>query len=201
MRKTPVVMGVLSMIFGGIQLLMSALGLASAPFSKQMIGSMGKALSGLPRQPGQPDVSDMFDKLGKLTEELKLYTYLTAAAMTVFSIALIILGWMLYKRRAQARPFSIAWAIAALAYLPVQLYIQANIILPRTQAITRAMMTGMDKAAAGLVDSMSSVQGTMTVIFYLALYTPFPLLLLWLIGRSSTKNDLIVPRSDLASAP
>jgi hypothetical protein len=48
---------------------------------------------------------------------------------------------------------------------------------------------------------MSSMQGTMTVIFYLALYTPFPLLLLWLIGRSSTKNDLIVPRSDLASAP
>jgi hypothetical protein len=191
MRKTPVVLGVLSMVFGGVQVLITGVSLVSAPFSKQMIGSMGKALSNLPHQEGQPDMGDMFAKLGKLTEELKLYTYLTAAAMTVFSIALIILGWMLYKRRAQARPFSIAWAIAALAYLPVQLYIQANIILPRTQAITRAMMTGMDNASTGVYDSISGIQGTMTVIFYLAFYLPFPVLLLWLMGRSSAKNDLV----------
>jgi hypothetical protein len=31
----------------------------------------------------------------------------------------------------------------------------------------------------------------MTVIFYLAFYMPFPLLLLWLMGRSSAKNDLV----------
>jgi hypothetical protein len=31
----------------------------------------------------------------------------------------------------------------------------------------------------------------MTVIFYLLLYTPFPLLLIWLMGRQSAKNDLV----------
>src|SRR5262249_27165952 len=117
MRKTPVVLGVLAMGFGGIQVLMTGIGLATAPFSKEMIGGMGKALSGLPKQEGQPDVGDMFDKLAKLTDELKLYTYLTGFAMLAFAITLIILGWMLYKRRMQSRPLSVAWGAAALAYL------------------------------------------------------------------------------------
>ena len=84
MRKTPVVMGVLSMVFGGIQVLMTGVGLASAPFSKQMMGGMGKAFSGLPRREGEPDVGAMFEQLGRLTEELKLYTYLTGFAMLAF---------------------------------------------------------------------------------------------------------------------
>ena len=72
MRKTPVVMGVLAIIFGGIQVLMTGVGLASAPFSKQMMGSMGKAFSGLPRREGEPDLGAMFAQLGRLTEDLKL---------------------------------------------------------------------------------------------------------------------------------
>jgi hypothetical protein len=191
MRKTPVVLGVLSMVFGGIQLLFSAVSLASAPLSKQMIGSMGKALSELPHKAGDPDVGGMFDKLSALTEELKLYTYLTAAAMVAFSITLILVGWLLYKRRIQSRKLSVTWAIAALAYLPVQLWIHVKIILPRTQEITRQMLEGTNSPVAGMMDTVSSVQGTMTVIFYLLLYTPFPLLLIWLMGRQSAKNDLV----------
>ena len=49
MRKTPVVMGVLALVFGGVQVLVTGFGLASQPFSKQMMGGMGKAFSGLPR--------------------------------------------------------------------------------------------------------------------------------------------------------
>ena len=191
MRKTPVVLGVLSMIFGGIQVLMTGVGLVSAPFSKQMIGGMGKAFSGLPKQAGQPDVGEMFDKLAKLTDELKLWTYLTGFAMLVFSITLIVLGWLLYKRRAQSRPLSVAWGAAALAYLPVQLWIQVKIILPRTQEVTRSMLQGMDPAATGFMAGFEGVQGTMTIVFYLAFYTPFPLLLIWLMGRQSAKNDLV----------
>lgn len=191
MRKTPVVLGVLSMVFGGVQVLITGISLMSAPFSKQMIGSMGKAFSGMPHQEGQPDVGNMFDKLAKLTDELKLYTYLTGFAMVAFSITLILIGVQMYKRRMQSRRLSVAWAIAALAYLPVQLWVQVKIILPRTQEVTRAMLEGMKGASTGVYDSISSVQGTMTVIFYLAFYMPFPLLLLWLMGRSSAKNDLV----------
>src|SRR4051812_36574998 len=99
MRKTPVVMGVLAMVFGGVQVLLTGMTLASTPFSKQMMGSMGKAMSGVPRREGEPNVAQMFERVGKLTEELKPYTYLTGFAMLAFSIALIIVGALLYKRR------------------------------------------------------------------------------------------------------
>jgi beta-lactamase regulating signal transducer with metallopeptidase domain len=132
-----------------------------------------------------------FERLGRLTEELKPYTYLTGFAMLAFAIALIIVGWMLYKRRAQSRPSTIAWAIAALVYLPVQIWVQVKVILPRTQEITRSMLEGMPNASSSVAESMTSLQGVMTVVFYLAFYTPFPILLLWLIGRESTKNDLL----------
>jgi hypothetical protein len=51
------------------------------------------------------------------------------------------------------------------------------------------MMVG--NPGAGFVDAMSSMQATATIIGYLLLYVPFPLLLLWLIGRPSAKNDLM----------
>jgi hypothetical protein len=190
MRKTPVVMGVLAMVFGGLQVLMTGASLLSAPFSKQMMGSMGKAFSELPRKEGEPDVGDAFAKLGKLTEELKLYTYLTGFAMLALSITLIVVGYLLYRRRAQARPQAITWAITALVYLPVQIWVQVKIVLPRTQVITEQMLKGMDPSATGMMQSVQSLQGIGTVIFYLAFYTPFPVLLLWLIGRRSAKNDL-----------
>jgi hypothetical protein len=63
--------------------------------------------------------------------------------------------------------------------------------LPRTQEITKAMLDGTPGASAGVMQSISDVQGVMTVVFYLAFYAPFPLLLLWLIGRSSARNDLV----------
>jgi len=60
MRKTPVVMGVLAIIFGSIQVLMTGVGLASAPFSKQMMGSMGKGVQAFKkglREPPEIDVT------------------------------------------------------------------------------------------------------------------------------------------------
>ena len=190
MRKTPVVMGVLAIVFGSIQLLVSGASLVSAPFSKEMTAHMGKAFSGLPRGEGEPDIAPMFDRIAKLTEELKLYTYLTGFAMLALAITLIIVGYMLYKRRAQARQFTIAWAAAALAYLPVQIWVHVKVILPRTQAITEQMLKGMDSAASGFMQSFAGVQSIGTVIFYVVFYAPFPILLLWLIGRQSAKNDL-----------
>jgi hypothetical protein len=184
-------MGVLAMIFGGVQILFTGVSLIGQSFSKQMMGSMGKAVSGLPHPEGQPDMGEAFERLAHLTDELKLYTYLTGFTMLAFAVTLILVGWMLYKRRAQARPLTIAWAAAALAYLPVQLWIQVKIILPRTQEVTKAFVQGMDQAAAGIMDSVSGMQGMMTVIGYVAFYTPFPILLLVLIGRQSAKNDLL----------
>jgi len=129
--------------------------------------------------------------MAKVAEELKLYTYLTGFGMLAFAIALIIVGYLLYKRRAQSRKLTVTWAIAALVYLPIQIWVHAMIILPRTQAVTQQMLNGMDKGASQFMQGMSSVQNIGTVIFYVVFYAPFPILLLWLIGRQSAKNDLL----------
>jgi hypothetical protein len=193
MRKTPVTLGVLAMIFGGLQALTSLVGLVSQPYAKKMMGGFGKAFSNLPKQEGQPDMSQVFERLAKVTEELKVYTYITNAGMVVLSIALFVVGWLLYKRRVQARPLSIGWAIAALAYLPVLVYIQVKIIQPRTLAVTQQMLEQMPNASNSSMQAFAGIQGVFTVIFYVLFYTPFPIVLLLLMGRSSAKNDLVGP--------
>ena len=192
MRKTPVVLGVLSMVFGGIQALMSVFGLLTQPFAKQMMGGFGKAFSNLPKQEGQPDMGQMFDRLGTLMDQVKVYNYLINFAMLAFAIGLIIVGWLLYKRRVQSRKLSVIWAIAALAYLPLHLYVQVGIIQPRTSEAMTEMLK-VPGAAATSMQSMASLQGMVLIVFHLLFYTPFPIILLWLMGRQSAKNDLVGP--------
>jgi hypothetical protein len=192
MRKTPVVLGVLSMVFGGIQALMSIFGLLTQPFAKQMMGGFGKAFSSLPKQEGAPDMGQMFDSLAKVLDQLKVYNYLINFAMLAFSIALIMVGWLLYKRRVQSRRLSVTWAIAALAYLPVHLYVQVAIIQPRTVEAMAQMMK-MPGASGSAMAATASFQGVLVIVFHLLFYTPFPIILLWLMGRESAKNDLVGP--------
>src|SRR5262245_17807182 len=192
MRKTPVVLGVLSMVFGGLQALFSVIGILTQPFAKQMMGGFGKAFSGIPKKEGQPDVSEMFDRLAKVMDQLKVYNYLINFAMLLFAIALIVIGWLLYKRRVQSRQFSVIWAIAALAYLPVHLYVQVAIIQPRTTEATLEMMK-LPGATGSAMDSMAALQGVLLIVFHILFYTPFPIILLWLMGRQSAKNDLVGP--------
>jgi hypothetical protein len=189
MRKTPVVMGVLSMVFGGLQTAISALTLASQPFSKGMMTDFSKAFSGLPKEEGQPDPSAMFEELGRVTEELKIYNYAMHGVMVVLSIALIVIGYLLFHRKREARPAAVGWALAAMAYLPVTLYIELKIILPKTAAIMGQMFKGSSQES--FMQGFSGMTGAVTVIGNLVLHAPFPILLLILIGRRSTKGDLL----------
>ena len=67
-----------------------------------------------------------------------------------------------------------------------------KIILPKTQAVTAQMLEGMARPPAETdAGDRRRDQNTVTVIFYVVFYTPFPILLLGLIGRESTKNDLV----------
>ena len=100
-------------------------------------------------------------------------------------IALIVVGVLLYKRRVQSRPAVLTWAIAGLAYLPLQAIIQLKIVGPRMAEVTKQAMPGMDPAFA---QTSTAAQAILTALFYAA----FPVVLLALMGRKSAKNDLIV---------
>jgi len=190
MRKTPAVMGVLSMVFGGLQAAISALTIASLPFSKGMMTEFSKAFSGLPRQEGQPDPAAILDQLGRVTEGLKVYNYVMHGVLLLMSVALIVIGYMLFHRRPVSRPLSIGWALAALAYLPVMVYIEAKVIVPRTQEVMAQMFAGSGTSET-LLQGMSGMTGTIKIVGNLVTHAPFPILLLILIGRPSTKNDLV----------
>jgi hypothetical protein len=73
----------------------------------------------------------------------------------------------------------------------VQIWVQVKVILPRTQEITKAMLEGTPGASSAVMQSIEGVQSVATVVLYLLFYSPFPILLLWLIGRPSAKNDLL----------
>jgi hypothetical protein len=191
MRKTPVVMGVLSMVFGGLCAFATGIGLLMTPWTQKILGMAERGASA-PKAAGQPDLSGVLSRAAQLTAELKVYTYLTGFAMLTLATTLIIVGALLNKRRAHARPATIAWALAALAYLPAQIYIQLKIVMPRSTEITKAVLaTASDPAASGFAQMFGDLQGPLTVAMYLLFYTPFPILLLWLIGRPSAKNDLL----------
>jgi hypothetical protein len=205
MRNTPVVLGVLSIAFGSLQALFSAMGLASQPLSKNILGGMGKAMSGLPgaKQPGQPDPAAMMEGMVKLTDELKPYTLLLGISMIILASALVVVGVLLYKRRARARPLALIWAVAALAYIPFQLYVQVAIVQPRTAEIMRQMMPANQPASAAM-DMVTGMQGGIVVVTTLLFYTPFPILLLILMGRPKIKQVLEpapAPAAPVTGAP
>ena len=154
MRKTPAVMGVLAMVFGGIQSAISALTIVSQPFSKGMMTDFSKAFSGLPKQEGQPDPSAVFEHIGRVSEGLKVYNYVLHGVLVVMSSALIAIGYTLFHRRPVARPLSIGWALAALAYLPVMVYIQVKVILPRSEEVMAQMFAGSGGGSDGLMRGM-----------------------------------------------
>jgi hypothetical protein len=183
MRRTPVILGILSMVFGGLVALYSAAGL----WMQSAIKDFGKLGAMLPRRPGGPDPSAAMEALARVAEELKPYTYAITGGMIAFSLALIVVGFGLYKRQAWSRPASLLWSGLALAFIPFQIFVQTHIIQPRMHDAVAKMYEGMP----GMGESMLGMQTSLTVVLQILFYAPFPVILLILIGRASAKNDLL----------
>jgi hypothetical protein len=191
MRRTPVVLGVLSMVFGGLVAAWSLFGLLTQSMVKDFSGTFGSAMAKLgPPRPGAPDPKAMMDEMGKMMEALTPYMYTLTGGMLLMSLLLGVVGFGLYKRQSWSRPGALMWAVAALAFIPFQLYVQIAIVMPRSQAMMAAAFQG-DKMAAGLMDSFAGMQTGITVVTHILFYAPFPVILLFLMGRRSARNDLM----------
>jgi len=190
MRKTPVILGVLSMVFGGLVGMWSAFGLLTQSFVKDWTKTMGSMMALQPHKEGAPDPAAMFASMATVVERLKPYTYAVSGGMFVFSMALAAIGFGLYRRQAWARPASLLWAAAALLFLPFQIYVQVGIVQP---AMHEAMMASLANAKfpTGLMDTMVGAQRMVAIIGQVVFYAPFPVILLALMGRSSARNDLL----------
>jgi hypothetical protein len=151
--------------------------------------NLGKMGAAMPHRPGQPDFSAAMEAGIKIGEEMRPYTMAIAGGMLIMSLALIVVGFGLYKRKAWSRPTSLLWSGAALLFLAFQIFIQTQIIQPRVREMMSKMLEGQPGSA--MMDSMMGVSSGVAIVLQILLYAPFPLILLFLIGRSSAKNDLL----------
>jgi len=192
MRKTPVTLGVLAIIFGALVALYDGGRLALTAMSGSLNKSFGAAMAGAPRAPGAPDPTIMIERSQAVAKQLQPYTATLLAAMVVFSVALIFIGVGLYKRKSAARSAAIGWSVLALIYLAADAIVHFTIILPRTQALMNEMFTSMtnrDKVAP----MMQAVGGAQTglVMGGELFMAAFPVVLLILCGRRSAAADFV----------
>ena len=115
------------------------------------------------------------------------------AGKVVFSIALIIIGYGLYKRLRWSRSGAIAWGALALLFLAAELVVTIGVVQPRMNAAMQEVFRTVPNASPGaaMMQAMQGSQGAITVVVNLLLYAPFPILLLILCGRRSAAGDFV----------
>jgi hypothetical protein len=192
MRKTPVVLGVLSMIFGGLVSSWCLVGLLTQSYVTDWSKTLSAAVAAQPHKAGAPDPAAMIASMTEVVQRLKPYTLAVSGGLLLFSLALAAIGFGLYRRQAWSRPAVLLWSVAALLFLPFQIYVQVGIVMPAmheamVQAFTNARMP------TELVTTMLGAQKAITIFGQLAFYAPFPIVLLALMGRGSARNDLLSP--------
>lgn len=192
MRKTPVTLGVLAIVFGSIVALYDGARLGLTALAGSFNKSFAAALANSPRKPGAPDPAVMMAKAEEIQKQLAPYTMSLLAAMVVFSVALIVIGVGLYKRRTWARSAALGWSVLGLLYLAADTIVHLTILLPRAQAAMREMFASMPDAAklGPMMQVVGGAQSGVVVLMALALAV-FPVLLLILLGRRSAAADFV----------
>lgn len=189
MRKTPFVLGIIAMIIGGLTAFGSLIGLVL----QMLFGENNPILDlvkAIPRRAGQPDPARMIGEMQAVLAETARWTIAFLTMRMLLSVALLIIGYGLYKRVDRARRAAMWWAGSALCGATAYTLFQLLVLLPKLRVVTDEYM-----AMAGPAASMArQIQATSQSIgvFVGALFTAaFPVVLLALLGRPSAKNDFV----------
>jgi hypothetical protein len=171
MRKTPVVLGVLSIIFGAVVAVYAAV----TPF-------VNSGMTKLVRAGGQIQA----EATTAAFDAQRGYLQLTTAVYVPMSLALLFIGIGLYRRRVWARRAAIGWSLVGVVWLIVSTVIAIGWMVPQSHAARLAVY-----AAHGVRPPFDISTGAQIsiVIFAKLFYAPFPVVLLALLGRRSAAND------------
>jgi hypothetical protein len=186
MDRTPRMLGIIAICLGGLTSLTSLFGLVAHAFMKSALGSMGQFFDKLPRRPGQPSMGDMMEKTSEVMDAVRPYQIAQSGGMLLLSLLLVAIGIGMVKRQAWSRSSAQVWAVAALAFIPVMVWIQAFVIQPRTQEAVYSTMP-MDQRVAPVMKGMQSFQAAATGAGTVTFYAPFPIVLLALVGRQKSR--------------
>ena len=193
MRKTPVTLGVLAIVFGAVVALYDGGRLALASLADSFNKTFGAAMASAKSQRGQLDSTAMIERAQAVLKDLSPYTMSLLAAMVLFSLVLIAIGVGLCKRMSWARSAAIGWSALGLIYLVADTIVHLTVILPRTQAMMKEMFASMpngDKASSMAMSVMGGAQDGVIVLQAVCL-AAFPVVMLILMGRRSAAGDFV----------
>jgi hypothetical protein len=183
MRKTPVVLGVLSMVFGGLAAVGAAYTLFAQAFFTKFMGPLATFGHAVPAMPGQPNPGVMFERLTQIMKEMAPWMAGLAGAKGLLSVVLMIIGWGLIKRAPNARRAALLWVAAAFAYIVAESLFQVLVYLPRFKEIIEPLSTMPFQQQ---MNQMAEKSGWILAAVFNAIY---PLVLLALLGRPSAARD------------
>jgi hypothetical protein len=185
----PVVLGVLAMVFGALLGLWEGGSLALSSFGAQTSEAMLK-MAETARRPDQPDPSETFAKATALRRELRPVQDTMAAGKLVLSLALVVIGFGLYRRARWARTAALGWSALGLLFLGGEVWTQLTLIVPRMQRLQLEMLSSQSVQLPG-ASAFVQATGTIAVVTLLVFLAPFPVVLLGLLGRPSARADFV----------
>jgi hypothetical protein len=187
MRKTPVVLGIVSMALGGLASFGGLMGIVAQPLARAWMGLLGDLMSRAPHRPGQPDPAESMRRTTEAMEGIRDYQIAVSATLVVLSLAVVVIGFGLYRRKRWARPAAIAWGVLALCYVALMTWFQAAVVQPQIQQAMHASLHGDSPV---ILDAVGRAQSVISVVTSVGFYAPFPVIVLLLMGRRSAKADL-----------
>jgi hypothetical protein len=191
MRKTPVVLGVLNIVFGALVAAWSLFGLIGQSFASGMMEMMKGFSKSLPTRPGMPNLPDFYGQMKDLIETVKPYFTVLLLVKVLFSVALVWIGWGLYRRISSYRKLAVYWSLCAIGINIGEAIFNLAYYLPKVNAILTEFYKNMPVGMADFQRSMSSMGGEVGAIGGVIFNSAYPIVLLILMSRASAKNDLI----------
>jgi hypothetical protein len=182
MSKAPKVLGTLSIVFGGLITAWSPLALFMGPLLK----GMSSMVSAMPHQPGMRDPALDLGAAEAMLEAQQGYLRVTAAIMTVLSVALIVVGVGLLKRRESARKGAFAWSVLGLIALTVNSIVAVTWLQPMTEHVRLAYYEAHQATPPLTLGSSGSATG---VILGWLFYAAFPIVLMAVLGRRAVAAE------------
>jgi len=158
--STPNVLGILSIVFGSIVVLLTLLALVQNPLDSMLLRAM----------------DELGPAVARLRAAIEPWSTISSVVMLLMGGSLIFVGVGQRGYRRWARGATITWSGVALAVTATQVLLQVLVFNPASGAFAAEVLDGA-------LSSLASNAGVGGVVLTLLLYLPYPIVQLVLVRR------------------
>jgi hypothetical protein len=182
MSKAPKVLGILSIVFGGLCAAWAPLGL----MMKSFMNGVGQMANTLPHTPGMRDPQLDFGAARAMLDAQWPYVVGSSIMYFTMSIALVIVGAGLLKRKQWGRKLAIGWSALALVIIVVQFALMTFYLIPVQDAARNAFYAAHN---AGPPPFDAQKAGQAGGVFGLLFYAAYPIVLWAMLGKRQMEAE------------